>query len=198
MSPATNIDASNEDGFLPKVRMIGSRRTMTGRTRPNKEASVPVAIREDCVRYWEAYLRRDRRAAAMRRRLFRKILRHIEAGGESAAAWILLADLHLTNPSAIRCLRKALSLSPNDPEAHAELAACLSAQGARRSAVRFHCEAALRRCGTSDVEEELLYTIYDSASGAGLADMARRAWCLGRRRFPRSPLFRRPMSGTPA
>jgi hypothetical protein len=178
--------------FCSAVSATASRRMTPRITRAHSPPAAAVAIREDCVRYWEAYLSGDRRSTQMRRCLQRRILRYMKAGNESAAAWILLADLHMTNPSTIRCLRRALHLSPRNPEAHAELAARLSAQGARQRTVRLHCQAALRRCRTSDVQDVLLYTIYNAATCAGLHDIAHRAWTLGRRRFPRSPLFRKP------
>lgn len=147
-------------------------------------------VRKTAIAYYEASLKGDRdTAASLRRRLASTVERMAARREATAAHWLTLADAQVHRGTRLRSLRQALRLSPQDAEAHAELAVVYAELG-KRARSRAHALLSLRRCRGHELEDMILLSVYHAGVLAEMEDLARRTLQLGRRRFPTSPLFR--------
>ena len=152
--------------------------------------TLPRCLLEEARDYYYHFLKGQRKkASSIKRRLVRKIRRNMESpSSESAAGWLLLADLFVQKKTRSGALARALELAPRNPEVHAELAS-LSAESEDRDAVKHHGKKALRYCRGFDIEETILWTVYDAARSVALQELAQKALRVGKQRFPESVFF---------
>jgi hypothetical protein len=145
--------------------------------------------RELCAAYYERFLRSAGTAGHRERRSAVRYVRRALARCGETEYYLMLADLYVRRDSRMRALLGALRVDAHCAEAHAELALLYARHGDRRRC-EICCRQALRWSSTSDVEDVVLHVVVEGAQLMGLARLAARAYRRGRRRFPRSALFR--------
>ena len=185
------VSTQRQDRRVNKMTMARQKKQAHRKRVPHgKESSQPD--RETLALAEEMYVNRFRGnqevARNLRRRLLSRLRRILNTNPRNVGAWVLLGDTYEQRPTRIGCYQQALSVSPRDAEAHAELALLLAKSGDRRYAR--HCDMALRNCRGSCVEDDVIYRVLSAANAAEDSARARRAIRIGKARFPRSRLFK--------
>lgn len=123
----------------------------------------------------------------LRTNLIKCILREVDRNPNNTRLWCMLGDVYTFKSKMMHCYRRALTTSPNDPEANAEIAILYAGKRDRRYATHF--DRALRYCRGVDIEDSIIYSALEAARLARDETRVKRALRFGRTRFPDCVLF---------
>lgn len=153
-----------------------------------------VAVRDEVLElatkmYLHYFRRRMERYRLLRRKLINWLRSIVQNDPSNNEAWVLLGDTLTPFGMRVHCYRSALKADPRDAEAHGELARLYARQSDKRFATHF--DRALRFCKKSLVEDDILSALVEAATAAKDQRRLQLAVQTGRRRFPKSTMFRR-------
>jgi len=153
-----------------------------------------VAVRDEVFdlaskMYLHYFRRRMARHRLLRRKLITWLRFIVQNQPSNNEAWVLLGNTLTRSGMRAHCYRSALRANPRDAEAHGELARLYARHADRRFATHF--DRALRFCRRTLVEDDILSALVEAATAAKDQRRLQLAVQTGRRRFPKSPMFRR-------